>query len=211
MREEFGNFFFNLLSDIADTDPQVVLLAILLVATVIVLDSISSHAKVKRKQTGIQKKEETSPDLRGLQSLPVKSYVSDMQGLAGKPDALISEQGHIIPIERKPLSKKIHDRFVAQLLVYMRLVEEFEGKKPPYGYLILGSNCRKVKIYNTEKRQTWLQKHIDEMKAILTEGLPAVPSPHPMKCKKCYVRDACQFKMDLPEKKQEGSPGKKKG
>lgn len=195
MKEELRKYLYELLLDIASTDTQVVLLAILLVATVIVLDAVSAFAKVKRKKTGIQK-EKSSTKIRGLESLPVRTYVSDMQGLAGKPDALISEQGNIIPIERKPLSKKIHDRFIAQLLVYMRLVEEFEGKKPPYGYLILGSNCRKIKVFNTDAKQAWLQKHLDEMKAILTENVPAVPAPHPIKCGKCYVRDTCKYRMN---------------
>lgn len=192
MKEQISKYITELLYDIAATDSQIVLLAVLLVATVIVLDAISALAKRKRKETGIEKKE---PDLKasivGLKSLPVRDYISDMQKLSGRPDALISEDGYIIPIERKPLSNKIRDRYVAQLLVYMRLVEEFEGKKPPYGYLILGTNCRKVRISNSAQRQAWLQKYLDEMHAILNEEAQAVPAPHPIKCRKCAVRQSC--------------------
>jgi CRISPR/Cas system-associated exonuclease Cas4 (RecB family) len=127
----------------------------------------------------------------------VRNYISEIQGLAGKPDALISEGGFIIPIERKPLARKVRDRYIAQLLVYMRLIEEFEGKKPPYGYLILGPNCRRFKIENSPDRQAWLQRLIDEMRGVLA-GQATTPTPHPKKCRKCDVRHACAFKLIEP-------------
>src|SRR5690606_19339167 len=133
----------------------------------------------------------------GSTTMPGRNYVSEIQGLAGKPDAIIIENGYFIPIERKPLARKIRDRHVAQLLVYMRLVEEFEGKKPPYGYLILGENCRRVKIPNSEGRQAWLQRYIDEMCAALEEGQPVIPEPHPRKCSKCVVRESCAYRSEL--------------
>ena len=114
-------------------------------------------------------------------------------GLAGRPDALISEEGYIIPIERKPLARKIRDRYVAQLLVYMRLVEEFEGRKPPYGYLILGPSARRFRIENSPERQAWLQKILDEMNAIM-KGAAAKAEPHPKKCGKCDVKEVCAFR-----------------
>lgn len=194
MKQEIRDYIFNLLSDIAGADTQLVLLLILIVTTLIVIDAVSSFARAKRKETGISAKSGTV-SIDGSKTLPVRKYVSEMQGLAGVPDALISEDGHIIPVERKPLARKIRDRYVAQLLVYMRLVEEFEGKKPPYGYLILGPNCRRFKIENTPERQAWLQKMIDEMREVLA-GSPTKPTPHPAKCKKCSVRESCSHRVE---------------
>jgi CRISPR/Cas system-associated exonuclease Cas4 (RecB family) len=198
VHEALRQYLNRLLQDIAATDPQVVLLVILLVAIVIVLDAISLFARKQRKKLGIEDK---SPEvtIHGTRSLPPRLYVSDIQGLSGKPDAIISENGCIIPVERKPLARKIRDRHVAQLLVYMRLVEEFEGKKPPYGYLVLGANCRRVKIPNSDEKQAWLQKMIDEMRAIFTSAQAAVPAPHPRKCRKCNVRNACGHRVENPE------------
>lgn len=193
MKEEFRDYVLRLLADIAGADTQLVLLLILLVTALIVVDAISAFARSKRDEAGISAKSGTV-SIDGSKTLPVKKYVSEMQGLAGVPDAIISENGHIIPVERKPLARKIRDRYVAQLLVYMRLVEEFEGKKPPYGYLILGPNCRRFKIDNTPERQAWLQKMIDEMREIL-DGAPAKPAPHPAKCKKCSVRESCEHRV----------------
>lgn len=189
MIESISHYILQLLYEIAAVDTELILLAVLLVMAVIVLDSVSLVAQKKRNAAGITKQSVTV-SIDGSKSLPVRHYVSEMQGLAGRPDALISEKGYLIPIERKPLAKKIHDRYIAQLLVYMRLIEEFEGKRPPYGYLILGPNCRRFKIDNTPERQAWLQKMLDEMHAILKGG-PAQPSPHPRKCRKCDVRESC--------------------
>lgn len=180
----------NLLYDLAETDSSVALLTLLLVVTVIVLDGVMMAIRHNKKETGLDSPKDKDI-LNCFETIPVKTYVSETQGLSGRPDALLIENGYVIPVERKPLARKIRDRYVAQLLVYLRLVEEFEGKRPPYGYLILGANARKVKIENSAARQEWLQKHIDEMKLIAAEKQTALPSPHPQKCKKCPVRMHC--------------------
>ena len=192
MKEWFRKHFIDLLGDIAATDTNIVLLTILLVVIVIVLDAVSMVARKKRQETGIESnKTRILPSTNVIEGLPAREYVSEIQGLAGKPDALIHENGFVIPIERKPLAKKLRDRYVAQLLVYMRLVEEFEGKRPPYGYLVLGPQCRRIKINNSKKRQDWLQKHLNEMRDIVDGKIPCTPLPHPKKCKRCNVRHAC--------------------
>lgn len=194
MNEYLREIVTHTVIELASVDTQLVILVVILVAIVIVLDATSHFINKQSLEIGIEKI--TTPiSIDGSRQLPSKTYVSDMQRLAGRPDALVSEKGNIIPVERKPLSKKIRDRHVIQLLVYMRLVEEFEGKKPPYGYLILGPNARKVKIYNTEEKQQWLQNHIDTMLSILEEDGTAQPKPHPRKCSKCHVRHVCEYRI----------------
>lgn len=204
MTEEIRHYIYNLLGDIVEADTELVLLMFLIVVALIVLDAVSAFAKSRRKETGINLK--AGPvSIDGSHALPVRKYVSEMQGLAGSPDALISENGNLIPVERKPLARKLRDRYVAQLLVYMRLVEEFEGKRPPYGYLILGPSCRSFKIENTPERQAWLQTMIDEMRLVL-DGAPARATPHPVKCRKCSVRDSCSFKAETVQIQPKKSP-----
>lgn len=191
MKELAAQAIYSLLQEIAVLDSEIVLLAILVVIGAIVVDALSGFAKEEGLKAGA-----TSPrdavGIEGSKTLPAKQYISDIQGLAGRPDAIIKENGYYIPVERKPLAKKLHDRYVAQLLVYMRLIEEFEGKRPPYGYLILGAKCRRVKIENTDARQQWLQSHIDQMRGILA-GAAAIPAPHPRKCNRCDVRLSCSY------------------
>ncbi len=178
-----------LLSQIAGANPEIILLALIIVSGAIVLKTINASAAKATESAGMTAKSSTI-SIDGSKALPIRHYLSEMQGLAGKPDALISENGYIIPVERKPLARKLRDRYVAQLLVYMRLIEEFEGKKPPYGYLILGPNCRRVKIENSEKRQAWLQSLLDQMRSVLN-GAASTPEPHPKKCSKCDVQHRC--------------------
>ncbi len=185
-----SNYLAELANDLARVDSQIILLAVLVIATAIVLDAVTMSARKQKERAGVGARA-SGVSVDGSKTLPVRQYYSEMQGLAGTPDALLSENGYIIPLERKPLARKIRDRYIAQLLVYMRLVEEFEGKKPPYGYLILGPNCRKFKIENSDARQAWLQKYIDEMRGIL-DGREAQATPHPKKCSKCDVREHCE-------------------
>lgn len=204
MREIVREYLVNLIHEVAAVDPELILLSVLIVCCIIVLDAITMRASQKRRQSGISQK---TVSVDGSKSFPVKHYVSEIQGLAGRPDALIVEDGFIIPVERKPLARKIRDRYIAQLLVYMRLVEELEGKKPPYGYLILGPSCRRFKILNTTERQAWLSKMLDEMRLVL-EGAAANPLPHPKKCRKCDMRSVCLFRADTaPITNKEAGPG----
>jgi CRISPR/Cas system-associated exonuclease Cas4 (RecB family) len=101
----------------------------------------------------------------------------------------------LIPVERKPLAKKLRDRYVAQLLVYMRLVEEFEGTRPSKGYLLLGPECRRITIENSEARQRWLGTLLEQMRRVL-DGGEARATPHPAKCSKCDVRSRCPAAAD---------------
>lgn len=187
---DFRTFFIQVLYDIANTDAEIALFFIVSIAGVIVLDSISLFTRRKKQVTGIEPRD-SKKLVSTVTSISPKKYVSHAQGIAGTPDALIIEDGFVIPLERKPMARKIRDRYVAQLLVYMRLVEEFEGKKPPYGYLILGKNCRRVRIYNTPKKQKWLQSILDDMRDILNERAEAKPSPFPAKCHRCSMRSHC--------------------
>ena len=188
-------WIFDLLYQIASVDSQLVLLCVLLVFVVVVLDAVSARARKQSSAVGVSP-HATTVSVDGSKSLPVRHYVSEIQGLAGRPDAVISEDGFIIPVERKPLARKIHDRYLSQNFVYMRLIEEFEGKKPPYGYLLLGPNCRRFKVENTSDRQAWLQKMIDEMR-LIAEGAATKPAPHARKCARCDVREVCAFRADI--------------
>lgn len=187
------HFFSKLFADLTQIDSQLALLAIIIIVGVMMLDAFSASASKKKKEVGLSQESE-AVSIDGSKTLAVREYISEIQGLAGKPDAVIVEGGNIIPVERKPLAKKVRDRYVAQLLVYMRLVEEFEGKKPPYGYLILGPQCRKVKIYNSDEKQAWLSGVLEEMRAIVG-GKAAVPTPEFRKCSGCEVRKDCAVSL----------------
>lgn len=168
---------------------------IVLIAMILwVIRSFRKAASKRHRESGFLLSE-VALAMEGSACLPPKEYISLNQGLAGKPDALVREGEEVIPVERKPLAKKLRDRYVAQLLIYMRLVEEFESKRPSRGYLLLGPECRRVVVENTEAKQRWVQGLIEEMRRVL-DGAPAKATPHPAKCAKCDVRSRCEFRKE---------------
>lgn len=190
--ETLKGLFYSFLDTIVDLrhlGTDTIVFVILLVITVIVVDGVLLLISNLRVTSGLNKKTK-AVSVDGGKRIGAKNYVSDNQLLAGRPDAVIEEHGYLIPVEHKPLAKKIHDRYVAQLLVYMRLIEEFEGKKPPYGYLIIGPQCKRFIVENSPQRQAWLQKMLNEMQEVIG-GAPCVATPLPKKCKKCEVRSHC--------------------
>lgn len=207
MREYLAAILFNLIFEISKLSSTLVLLVVLTVICVIVLDSLHSYVQKQRSSTGLAAQAKTV-SVDGLRELPGKTYVSDIQGIAGRPDAVVKENGFLIPVERKPLAKKVRDRYIAQLLVYMRLIEEFHGVKPPYGYLVLGSKCRRVKIYNSPEKQAWLQSLLNEMQAVLA-GSPALAQPERNKCRKCSVRQHCMADLSQTRKQDKNINGLK--
>jgi CRISPR-associated protein Cas4 len=191
MREQISLWIVDHINQISYLNTEIILLTTLIVISTIVIDALSATARKKRIEVGVDSSS-TPVSIDGAEKGKGKQYISDIQGLAGRPDAIIKENGFFIPVETKPLAKKLHDRYVAQLLVYMRLIEEFEGKKPPYGYLLLGPKHRRIKIENSEAKQAWLQQYIDSMQRILAGIEQAVPQPHARKCARCEVRSFCQ-------------------
>jgi CRISPR-associated protein Cas4 len=155
--------------------------------------SFGKEASRKRQASGFSQSE-VALAIDGGTLLPEREYISVRQGLAGRPDALVKELDYVIPVERKPLAKKLRDRYVAQLLIYMRLVEEFEGVRPPHGYLVLGPSCRRIKVVNAESKQQWVDSLIRDMRRIL-EGAEPRAAPHEKKCRKCEVRERCDSRI----------------
>lgn len=169
-------------------------LLVLAAFTFLVIRSFLKAARKRHRDTGFNVNQ-VAVAMEGSSIVPAREYISVSQGLAGKPDALVQEEGELIPVERKPLAKKLRDRYVAQLLVYMRLVEEHEGKRPSKGYLLLGPECRRITIENSEAKQRWLGTLLQQMRAVL-DGGEARATPHPAKCFKCDVRARCSARVD---------------
>ena len=163
---------------------------------IFVWDLLDRKRKSLRDSAGIDEKTDVIA-VRGSSELPGKRYHSAELKLSSRPDALLVEGGIVIPADRKPMTNKVRDRHVIQILVHCRLVENHEGKRPPYGVLFMGKNVRTVRIKNTEEKQLWLDSVLAEMRSILG-GVPAVPAPSKMKCKYCDVRQSCDHSRYSP-------------
>ncbi len=170
------------------------LLLLLLVLGVIIFvwDLLERRRQGIQRSMGFNEKADLIA-LRGSDQLPAQKLISEQLGVSAKPDALIKEGGFILPVDRKPLSKKIRDRHIAQLLVQLRLVEEKFSKRPPYGLLLLGPTMRSVRVKNSPEKQQWLDSILEEMRQILAGNKQAVATPELNKCKRCDVSSACSY------------------
>lgn len=182
----------HLFTDLSKLEANTIFFVILLTISVIVVDGVLLCIEKLRQNAGFEKNLKAI-GIDGGKILPEKNYISQKQQLAGRPDGVIVEDGFYIPVERKPFAKKVHERYIAQLLVYMRLVEEFEGVRPPYGYLIIGKSCKRVRIENSDERQRWLTGLLQEMHRAL-DGQKIKPNPHPKKCERCPVSPQCSHR-----------------
>ncbi|MFN8388682.1 MAG: Dna2/Cas4 domain-containing protein [Bdellovibrionota bacterium] len=185
------------ISDLGSGVPAEILSLLLVLGLIIFMwDFFERRSRTVRKSSGLGETAQAIA-VKGSAELPPKQFISKELGLKSKPDALAKEGQMLIPIDIHPLTNKIRDRHIVQLLVHLRLIEEAEGRRPEHGILLMGKEQRKVHIKNTYEKQRWLDTLIDEMRSIM-DGIPAVPSPAPYKCRTCDVRSVCEFSVAKP-------------
>lgn len=130
---------------------------------------------------------------KGIISNDDLTLKSERLGLIGRPDRIIKEDGNIwIPVEKKS-SAKVQDSHRLQLAVYMILIEDITGKRPPHGYVALRDNSQS-KVQNTEKLRACAWAHIEAIKQIKQNPNAHVKAtPFPAKCKACGYNRVCTF------------------
>jgi len=169
---------------------EIGMLLLVLAILIFIWDLFDRRSKKIAAESGLESKSEMVA-LRGSSEIPTRIFTSEQLGLSGYPDALIKEDNHIIPVSIKPSGKKVKDRHVVEIMTYLKLIEEAEAKKPPYGILLIGPEKRAVKINNAKEKQRWVDTLIDEMRSII-EGVPAQAKPEHYKCKNCDVNQVCE-------------------
>ena len=120
--------------------------------------------------------------------------VSHRYRLSGRPDRIVKRRGRYIPEEKKP-GRKVYDAYRAQIGVYLLLIEEQYGIRPPYGVLVLGDG-RRVKIPNTEAlraRVLAIAERIRQHRPRLDAPLP--PPSNPRQCLGCGQRHHCTVRL----------------
>lgn len=188
MRELFERISFRTHNS-AELPDEVFWLLLILGLLIFIWDLFDRHSKKFRSSAGLDSSTQTVA-LHGSSHLKGTTYESQVLGLTSRPDAVVQEGDFLIPVDVQPMSNKVRDRHVVQMLVHLRLLEEAQGKRPPYGILLMGKAQRPVKIKNSDDKQRWLQTLIDEMQSI-QNGVPAIPAPSFQKCKHCDVRSRC--------------------
>ncbi len=120
-----------------------------------------------------------------------KYLKSTSLGLSGRPDRLIRlRNGAVIPEEKKS-APRLYPSLEVQLGVYLLLVEEAYGIRPPFGTLILADNSRH-KIRNTGSLRRRTLKLADQLRRQRADlNRPARVNPTPGQCRSCGFRQSC--------------------
>ena len=127
-------------------------------------------------------------------SLDDMLLVSHRYRLSGRPDRIVKKGGRYIPEEKKP-GRKVYDAYRAQMGVYLLLIEEQYGIRPPYGVLVLGDG-RRVKIPNTSAlraRVLAIAERIRQHRQRIDFPLP--PPSNPRQCRGCGQRRHCTVRL----------------
>ena len=121
-----------------------------------------------------------------------KPLYSARYGLTGTPDYVVRTRKGLVPVEVKPGRKEAepHESHLLQVLAYCLLIEDSEGKPPPYGLLRYNSD-NFVVDYNTETR-SYLLDVMETMRREAEEN--DVPRNHeqPQRCRACGYRSICE-------------------
>jgi CRISPR-associated exonuclease Cas4 len=111
--------------------------------------------------------------------------------LTGRPDYLVRSPHGVVPVEIKSgaAPEQPYPAHILQLAAYCLLVEEQEGRAPPYG--ILKYHDRGFELDYTSALRTRLLQQLDAMRQGLHAGEVDRSHQEPARCRGCGYRDHC--------------------
>jgi CRISPR-associated exonuclease Cas4 len=124
-----------------------------------------------------------------------KLFVSKRLGLSGRPDAVVMDGDHHIPVELKTGRVPRGPLFshILQVVAYCVLLEEEYGRAPPYGIIRYGDTAFEIE-YNEDQKQLLLQK-LGEMRGAIVKGEAHRNHNRPGKCIHCSRRSGCPERL----------------
>jgi len=124
-----------------------------------------------------------------------KLFVSKKHGLSGRPDAVVMDGEHHIPVELKTGRVPRGPLFshILQVVAYCVLLEDEYGRAPPYGIIRYGETAFEIE-YNEDQKKLLLQK-LAEMRLAITKGEAHRNHSRPGKCIHCSRRAGCSERL----------------
>ena len=128
----------------------------------------------------------------GAAKIKARLLYSARFGLVGKPDYLLATRQGLVPVEVKPLrdDPEPHESHLLQVLAYCLLIEDTEGKPPPYGLLRYRNNTFKVD-YNTQTR-AFVIGVIEQMRRAREQATVHRSHEQPGRCRSCLYAEICE-------------------
>jgi CRISPR-associated exonuclease Cas4 len=146
-----------------------------------------------RRESGLPSGRVQQSDMYGgLPGVEGKPLYSARYGLAGTPDYIVDTNHGPVPVEVKPgrTEEEPHESHLLQVLAYCLLLEERDGKYPPYGLLRYKTDTFRVD-YNRETR-SYLLSVLEEMRNAAQQ--PEVHRSHQVagRCRACAYKGICE-------------------
>jgi len=119
------------------------------------------------------------------------ALVSRRHGLSGRPDYLVENRNHVVPVEIKTglAPPQPHEGHILQLAAYCLLAEETYGYRPTHG--IIRYADRSFVVDYTPALEARLLKTLELMRADLLASDVARSHKQPSRCRGCGYRDIC--------------------
>ena len=120
---------------------------------------------------------------------------SNRYRLTGRPDYLVRSREGVIPVEVKSgaAPAQPYPAHLLQLAAYCLLVEEQEGRSPPYA--ILKYDDRAFEVDNTTALRRELLNTLDAMRRDLDARNVKRSHEEPGRCRNCGYRERCNQRL----------------
>lgn len=146
----------------------------------------SSAARSLRLRYGLPGGDAIYSDLSGSG----KILRSERYGLSGKPDYIIREGSHLIPVEVKSTAAgEPYRSHQLQLAAYGLIMEELYRRDVPYGYIVYRNMRCRVEL-DDELRAEVLSA-LDDMRRVLRKGRAERNHNQRARCARCSFRRGC--------------------
>lgn len=177
----------RIVSFLATFEPDLTHLAAIAVVVLAVALLLHALARVRRTGLPLLSRIVASDD---SSRAPAKTYRSTRYGLSGRPDFVLKQRGRPIPVEVKALRRggpRPWDRL--QLGVYLLLLEEETGRRPPYGVLDYADGAHRIR-YTHRLRQEVLET-LAQLRAARARGAGERQHGERGRCRTCGYRSEC--------------------
>ncbi len=116
-------------------------------------------------------------------------------GLTGKPDYLVEQGGHIIPVEVKSgrTPDAPYDSHIFQVAAYCLLVHKTMGKRPPYG--VLHYPGRDFAVDYTPELESVLLDNLVNMRRDEHRSNVGRSHEEAHRCARCGFRNVCDQRL----------------
>lgn len=149
------------------------------------------RAGQRREAAGLPAGQIISADTSGWRRAD-HPLISRRHQLVGRPDYIVAASEGVIPVEVKSTRLRGDDPYDShklQLAAYCLLIEESEGRRPPYGILRYANAT--VRIPFDDALRDRLLDTLDQMRRAQAGGELFRSHDDPLRCSHCGFRHAC--------------------